>query len=44
MLKGEVINGYRILEDFKIAGGTSKVSFAEKGGEVYFIKEFLDPK
>lgn len=44
MLKGEVINGYRILEDFKVAGGTSKISFAEKMGEVYFIKEFLSPK
>lgn len=44
MLKGEVINGYRILEDFKVAGGMSKISFAEKGGKTYFIKEFLAPK
>ena len=44
MLKGETINGYRILEDFKVAGGMSKISFAEKGGKNYFIKEFLSPK
>ena len=30
MLKGEKINGYRILEDFKVAGGMSKISFAER--------------
>ena len=29
MLKGENINGYNILEDFKVAGGMSKISFAE---------------
>lgn len=44
MLKGENINGYNILEDFKVAGGMSKISFAEKGGKTYFIKEFLAPK
>ena len=44
MLKGEVINGYTILKDFVVAGGMSKVSFAEKGGKEYFIKEFLTPK
>ena len=44
MLKGEVINGYRILKDFVVAGGMSKVTFAEKGGKEYFIKEFLSPK
>ena len=44
MLKGDVINGYRILQDFVVAGGMSKVSFAEKGGKEYFIKEFLSPK
>ena len=44
MLKGEVIKGYRILQDFVVAGGMSKVSFAEKGGKEYFIKEFLSPK
>ena len=44
MRKGENINGYIILEDFVVAGGMSKVSFAQKNGEVYFIKEFLSPK
>ena len=44
MLKGEVINGYTILKDFVVAGGMSKVTFAEKGGKEYFIKEFLSPK
>lgn len=44
MKEGEIINGYRILEDFKVAGGMSKISFAEKDGNVYFIKEFLSPK
>lgn len=44
MLKGEVINGYKILKDFVVAGGMSKISFAEKGGKEYFIKEFLSPK
>lgn len=44
MLKGEIINGYRILKDFVVAGGMSKVTFAEKGGNTYFIKEFLSPK
>lgn len=44
MLKGDVINGYTILQDFIIAGGMSKISFASKGGKEYFIKEFLYPK
>lgn len=44
MLKDDIINGYRIIEDFKVAGGMSKISFAEKGGKTYFIKEFLAPK
>ena len=44
MLKGEIINGYKILKDFVVAGGMSKVTFAEKGGKEYFIKEFLSPK
>jgi len=44
MLKGENINGYIILNDFVVAGGMSKVSFAQKGGKEYFIKEFLYPK
>lgn len=44
MKKGDVIQGYRILEDFRVAGGMSKVTFAECGGKEYFIKEFLSPK
>ena len=44
MLKGDNIRGYIILEDFKVAGGMSKVSFARKGDKEYFIKEFLYPK
>ena len=44
MLKGEIINGYTILEDFRVVGGMSKVSFARKNGKEYFIKEFLSPK
>lgn len=44
LLKGEVINGYTILQDFIVAGGMSKISFAEKSGKEYFIKEFLSPK
>ena len=42
--RGEIIQGYRILEDFRVAGGMSKISFAELGGKEYFIKEFLYPK
>ena len=44
MKKGDVIHGYSILEDFRVAGGMSKVTFAERGGKEYFIKEFLSPK
>lgn len=44
MKKGDVINGYLILEDFSVVGGMSKISFAEKYGKEYFIKEFLSPK
>lgn len=44
MKKGDVINGFRILEDFRVAGGMSKITFAERGGKEYFIKEFLSPK
>ena len=44
MFKGEVINGYTIQQDFIVAGGRSKISFATKDGKEYFIKEFLAPK
>src|SRR4029450_5670646 len=41
---GDVINGYRILEDFRVVGaGLSKWTFAAKDGREYFIKEFLSP-
>jgi serine/threonine protein kinase len=41
---GGVINGYRILEDFRVVGaGLSKWTFAAKDGREYFIKEFLSP-
>jgi serine/threonine protein kinase len=44
MKAGEVINGYTILEDFKVVGaGLSKWTFAERGGRQFFIKEFLSP-
>ena len=44
MKAGEVINGYTILEDFKVVGaGLSKWTFAERDGREYFIKEFLSP-
>lgn len=44
MLKDDIIAGYKILNDFEVAGGMSKIAFAEKDGETYFIKEFLYPK
>ncbi|MGI8681447.1 MAG: protein kinase domain-containing protein [Mycobacteriales bacterium] len=44
MRAGDVINGYLILEDFKVVGaGLSKWTFAERGGRSFFIKEFLSP-
>ena len=42
--RGDIIQGYHILEDFRVAGGMSKISFAERGGKEFFIKEFLYPK
>jgi len=44
LFAGNIIHGYKILEDFKVAGGMSKISFAQKAGKEYFIKEFLYPK
>ena len=44
MRKGDIINGYKIIEDPKPAGGRGMISFAERSGKVYFIKEFLEPK
>jgi eukaryotic-like serine/threonine-protein kinase len=44
MRAGDVINGYAILEDFRVVGaGLSKWTFAAKDGREYFIKEFLSP-
>jgi serine/threonine protein kinase len=44
MKAGEVINGYTIVEDFRVVGaGLSKWTFAAKDGREYFIKEFLSP-
>lgn len=44
MNAGDVVNGYLILEDFKVVGaGLSKWTYAERGGRQYFIKEFLAP-
>ncbi len=44
MKAGDVVNGYLILEDFKVVGaGLSKWTFAERGGRQFFIKEFLSP-
>jgi serine/threonine protein kinase len=41
---GDVIHGYRLLEDFRVVGaGLSEWSFAERGGREYFIKRFLSP-
>jgi serine/threonine protein kinase len=41
---GETINGYTILEDFKVVGaGLSKWTFGARGGREFFIKEFLSP-
>ncbi len=44
MKAGDVVNGYLILEDFKVVGaGLSKWTYAERGGRQFFIKEFLSP-
>ena len=44
MKAGDVINGYTILEDFRVVGaGLSKWTFAARDGRAYFIKEFLSP-
>jgi serine/threonine protein kinase len=41
---GDIVNGYLILEDFKVVGaGLSKWTYAERGGRQFFIKEFLAP-
>jgi eukaryotic-like serine/threonine-protein kinase len=41
---GQVVHGYRLLEDFRVVGaGLSEWSFAERDGRQYFIKRFLSP-
>jgi serine/threonine protein kinase len=41
---GDVLNGYRLLEDFRVVGaGLSEWTFAERGGREFFIKRFLSP-
>jgi eukaryotic-like serine/threonine-protein kinase len=41
---GDLITGYRLLEDFRVVGaGLSEWSFAERGGRIFFIKRFLSP-
>jgi eukaryotic-like serine/threonine-protein kinase len=41
---GDVVHGYRLLEDFRVVGaGLSEWSFAERDGRAYFIKRFLAP-
>ncbi|MDQ3717033.1 MAG: protein kinase [Actinomycetota bacterium] len=44
MRAGDVIHGYRLLEDFRVVGaGLSEWSFAERDGRAFFIKRFLSP-
>jgi serine/threonine protein kinase len=44
MRAGELVNGYRLLEDFTVVGaGMSRWTFAERDGRQYFLKEFLSP-
>jgi serine/threonine protein kinase len=44
MKAGDTINGYTILEDFKVVGaGLSKWTFAQRGDRQFFIKQFLSP-
>jgi len=41
---GDLLNGYRLLADFRVVGaGLSEWSFAERGGRIFFIKRFLSP-
>lgn len=41
---GDMLNGYRLLEDFQVVGaGLSEWSFVERGGRIFFIKRFLSP-
>ena len=41
---GDTVNGYRLLEDFRVVGaGLSEWTFAERDGRAYFLKRFLAP-
>src|SRR4029450_9235398 len=41
---GDMVKGYRLLEDFRVVGaGLSEWTFAERDGRTYFIKRFLAP-
>jgi eukaryotic-like serine/threonine-protein kinase len=41
---GDVVHGYRLLEDFRVVGaGLSEWTFAERDGREYFLKRFLSP-
>jgi serine/threonine protein kinase len=43
--RGETVRGYKLLNDFKMAGGGNcEWTFAQKDGKEYFIKVFLNPK
>lgn len=41
---GDYIGPYCITENFRVAGGRSRISFAQQGGKRWFVKEFLSPK
>ena len=44
MKAGDTINGYTLLEDFRVVGaGLSEWTFAQRDGKAYFIKRFLSP-
>jgi eukaryotic-like serine/threonine-protein kinase len=44
MHAGEILRGYKIIDDFSTTGaGSCKWTFAEKDGKTYFLKEFLSP-
>lgn len=42
--KGKYLGSYLLEEDFRVAGGRSRISFATKDGKKWFVKEFLSPK
>lgn len=42
--KHDTLGGYTLIEDFRVAGGRSRISFATKGDKKWFVKEFLSPK